>query len=217
MKGEVVYLTSKEAIDFLLPKHYSGRKPQISLAFGWRIDGELKAVITYGKPASWALCRGVCGVENSEYVYELNRLCREDDLKEPLSQFVSATLRRISNLKNWIVVSYADSGANHNGYIYQATNFIYTGKTKERLQFHTPGGHSRHGDKNSNLREVRTAKHRYIYFATKDKKLKKQWQSQLNYVSLPYPKEESKNYELGTYLLPTVVTFENAKQMMGGK
>lgn len=208
MKGVVVYLTSQQAIDFLLPRHYSGRKPQISLAFGWLIDGKLKAVITYGKPASWALCQGICGIKNSKNVYELNRLCREDDLTEPLSQFVAATLRRISNLKNWIVVSYADSGANHNGYIYQATNFIYTGKTKERLQFHTPGGHSRHGNKNSNLREIRTAKHRYIYFATKDKKLKKQWQLQLNYAALPYPKEESKNYQLGTYLTPSVVTFK---------
>ena len=214
MKGEVVYLTSKEAIDFLLPKHYSGRKPQISLAFGWRINGDLKAVITYGKPASDALCKGVCGDENSKYVYELNRLCREDDLKEPLSQFVSATLRRISNLKNWIIISYADSGANHNGYIYQATNFIYTGKTKERLDFHVPGGHSRHGNKNSNLRQIRTAKHRYIYFATSNKKLKKDWQEKLNYPILPYPKEKSEIYELGTYLMPTVITLENVEKQV---
>jgi len=212
MKGEVVYLTSKEAIDFLLPKHYSGRKPQISLAFGWIINDKLKAVVTYGKPASGALCKGVCGIENSKYVYELNRLCREDDLTEPLSQFVSATLRRISNGKNWIIISYADTGANHNGYIYQATNFIYTGKTKERLQFHVAGGHSRHGNKNSNLREIRTAKHRYIYFATSDKKLKTEWKLKLNYAIFPYPKEKSKTYELGTYLTPIVVNLENIRK-----
>ena len=29
------------------------------------------------------------------------------------------------------MVSYADSGMNHCGYIYQATNWIYTGATKE--------------------------------------------------------------------------------------
>ena len=27
-------ISSQEAIDFLLPKHYSGRKPQICKAFG---------------------------------------------------------------------------------------------------------------------------------------------------------------------------------------
>lgn len=209
MKGEIVTLTSKEATDFLLPRHYSGRKPAISWAFGWVIDGALKAVITYGKPASPSLCKGVCGVDNSQYVYELNRLCREDDLTEPLSQFVSATLRRLTWDKDLIIVSYADSGANHNGYIYQATNFLYTGKTKERLQFHVPNGHSRHGNKDSELREVRTAKHRYLYFGTRNKKLKKKWAEELNYSILPYPKEESKIYELGTILKPTVVNISS--------
>lgn len=210
MKGTIITLTSQEANEFLLPRHYSGRKPAISFAFGWVIEGVLKAVITYGKPASASLCKGICGQENSQYVYELNRLCREDDLTEPLSQFVSATLRRLS-AKDLIIVSYADSGANHNGYIYQATNFLYTGKTKERLQFHVPGGHSRHGSAESNLREVRTAKHRYVYFATKNKKLKKAWVEALNYPVESYPKEESKLYILGTVLKPTVVEYERGK------
>ena len=207
MKGKIITLTSKEATDFLMPRHYSGRKPSISYAYGWVIDDVLKAVITYGKPASASLCKGICGQDNSQYVYELNRLCREDDLTEPLSQFVSATLRRLAH-KDLIIVSYADSGANHNGYIYQATNFLYTGKTKERLQFHVPNGHSRHGNKESNLREIRTAKHRYVYFATKNKHLKKQWLADLNYPVQAYPKEESKLYELGTYLKPTVVILD---------
>ena len=62
-----------------------------------------------------------------------------------------------------------------------------------------------HGNKESNLREIRTAKHRYVYFATKNKHLKKQWLANFNYPVLPYPKEESKLYQLGTYLKPTVV------------
>ena len=44
MLGSVELITSKEAVDFLLPKHYSGRKPQMSKAFGWNIDNELVAV-----------------------------------------------------------------------------------------------------------------------------------------------------------------------------
>ncbi len=204
MKGEILTITSKEATEFLLPRHYSGRKPAISWAFGWFVDNELKAVITYGKPASPALCKGIAGQENSKYVYELNRLCRLDDFTEPLSQLVGATLRRLS-YENLIIVSYADAGVNHNGYIYQATNFIYTGKTKERLQFHVPNGHSRHGNADSEFREVRTPKHRYVYFATKDKKLKKQWKQNFAYPVLPYPKEESKTYTLGEYFKPQVV------------
>lgn len=207
MLGSVEYIDRKTAIDFVLPKHYSGRKPPISWAFGWRHQGELKAVVTYGKPASNTLCNGICGIEYADRVYELNRLVRLDDWDQPLSQFVSATLRRIS-IENLIVVSYADTGANHNGYIYQALNFLYTGQTKERLEFHVPDGHSRHGSKDSPYRQVRTAKHRYVYFASKNKKLKSAWKDALKYPILPYPKDASKEYTLGTVLRPTVVEYK---------
>ena len=42
-----------------------------------------------------------------------------------------------------------------------------------------------------------SAKHRYVYFCTSDKKLKKQWKEALNYPILPYPKGDNENYELG--------------------
>jgi hypothetical protein len=45
----------KEAISFLLPRHYSGRKPSITYAFGYYEDEVLKAVCTFGKPASNSL------------------------------------------------------------------------------------------------------------------------------------------------------------------
>lgn len=201
MKGEILYLTAKEAWDFLKPKHYAGRKPQISKAFGWEIDGELVAVCTFGKPASPSLCKGVCGDENSKYVYELNRLCRIEELELQLSQFVSACLRILKD-ENWIIVSYSDTGMNHNGYIYQACNFIYTGCTKQRTDKYVENGkHSRHydNDKQGEYRVVRTAKHRYIYFATRDRKLKRTWANSLNYPICSYPKGENKNYILGEY------------------
>lgn len=207
MKGKIAYLTAKEAWDFLKDKHYAGRKPQISKAFGWEIDGKLVAVCTFGKPASPTLCTGICGKEHSQSVYELNRLCRVDDLTEPLSQFVSACLRRL-RAENWIVVSYSDTGMHHNGYIYQACNFIYTGQTKQRTDKYTENGkHSRHydNDKQGEYRVVRTAKNRYVYFATKDKRLKGKWQSSLNYPIMPYPKAENENYILGEFQKPIIV------------
>lgn len=57
MRGEVVGLTAGEATEFLLPRHYSGRVPSISRAFGWKVDGKLQAVCTFGKPASHSLMR----------------------------------------------------------------------------------------------------------------------------------------------------------------
>ena len=176
MKGRVEYLDYQTAIDFLLPRHYSGRVPSISQAFGWYIDGELKAVCTFGKPASPAPCKGVCGERWKDNVYELNRLCRTDDLDQPLSQFVSACLRRL-RANNWIIISWAGMGMNHQGYIYQACNVIYTGCSKKRTDpWSADGKHARHikcGEEE--YRVVRFPKHRYVYFCTHSKSIMKQW------------------------------------------
>ncbi len=173
----------------------------MSVAFGLYELGNLVAVCTFGKPASASLCYGICGKENSPHVYELNRLCRVESYSAPLSSFVSHCLREIKP-RNWIIVSYADRGMNHNGYIYQATNFLYTGFTKERTDKYTEGNkHSRHYDNSAqgNKRKVRTSKHRYVYFATSHKPTKKKWLNALNYPVLPYPKEVNQRYTLGEY------------------
>lgn len=197
------------AIDFLLPRHYSGRKPQIKWAFGWYDNDRLMAVCTFGKPASNTLCDGICGKENSKYVYELNRLCREDDLKEQLSQFVSKCLKWLKHV-NVIVVSYSDTAMNHHGYIYQACNFLYTGVTKERTDKYTPGNkHSRHynNGEQGGYRKVRSSKHRYVYFCTNSKIQKQYWMESLRYKVLDYPKgDNNDNYTLGEYLQPTIIT-----------
>lgn len=215
-KGSIVQIDYETAIKFLLPKHYSGRKPVISKAFGWYDSSEhtnehLKAVCSFGKPASHWLCIGVCGKKHSADVYELNRLCRVEDWKEPLSYFVSYCLRQLKKY-NWIVVSYSDTGMNHHGYIYQACNFLYTGCTKERTDIWTPKGmHPRHyqdfkDDENqTKYRKVRTAKHRYVYFCTHDRKKLKEWQNDLTFPILPYPKGNNSNYILGEYMKDIII------------
>lgn len=205
-RGGFLKIEYKEAIDFLLPRHYSGRKPNIKFAFGVFCNDNLLAVCTFGKPASNTLCDGVCGKENSKYVYELNRLCRVDEYEKPLSEFVGWCLRQLKK-ENLIIVSYSDTGMNHNGYIYQATNFIFTGQTKQRLEFHVENGHSRHGNKNSGYRKIRTAKNRYVYFCAKDKRQKKRWTESLRYKICSYPKKENANYILGNFIKPTIVEY----------
>ena len=202
--GILIKLSYEEAIDFVMPKHYTGRIPVISKAFGWQVNGELVAVCTFGKPATPFICSGICGKEYSSSVYELNRLVRIEEFNGQLSEFVGACLRELSKL-NWIIVSYSDTGMNHHGYIYQACNFIYTGCTKQRTDKYN-GKHARHGtDNEDGIRQVRTAKHRYIYFCTRDKKLKKLWNKLLKYPILPYPKGDNKNYDLGNVYYPALI------------
>ena len=187
----------KLAHDFILNKHYAQRLPNIKYAFGYfNCDNELMGILTIGKPASNSLCKGVCGEEYSKYVYELNRLCLDGNyIQNVLSHFVGKCLRLLKK-ENIILVSYSDKSMNHNGYIYQATNFIYTGSTKERTDKYVPDGkHSRHYTEEFNhLRTFRSSKNRYIYFIGK---MKKEFLNNLKYEILPYPKNENKRYILG--------------------
>ena len=190
-------IKSQETYDWLLNKHYAKRIPSICYAFGLYRDSILVGILTVGKPASPNLCDGICGKEYSYAVYELNRLCVNEGLdKNALSYFVGRALTFFRT--GFIIVSYADEGQNHHGYIYQATNWIYTGKTKERTDIGSEDGtHSRHYDKDIDYklnRKKRTAKHRYVYFAGR-KKLTKKYRLALKYPVLPYPKGDNKRYD----------------------
>ena len=197
MKYSVKSIKSFECNDWLLNKHYAKRIPSISFSFGlYDSTNILQGVCTIGKPPSPSLCDGVCGKENSKYVYELNRLCVNEGLpKNTLSMFVGKILTLLPKM---ILVSYADTSQNHNGYIYQATNWVYTGATKQRTDIgHEDGTHSRHYDKKldySKNRKFRSSKHRYIYFIG-SKNDKKSFLKQLNYGMHDYPKGENKRYD----------------------
>ena len=205
--SEIAY---DEAVAFLLPRHYSGRKPVVSKAFGLIDDGVLQAVITYGKPASPSVCVGICGKEYSGNVYELNRMCRSEEYRKPLSHFVSSTLRMLKPF-DWIVVSYSDTAMNHHGYVYQACNFLYTGTSAPHADKYVPegSGHNRHAEsfdvRKDEFSVERSIKHRYVYFCTKSKRLKREWMESLRYPVLPYPKGDNSNYELGRFIGKTVV------------
>lgn len=194
---EIKKIEPKLTYDFILNKHYAQRKPSISLAFGLYINEKLEGILTIGKPASNSLCEGICGKEYKSYVYELNRLCVNENLpKNTLSKFVGGVLKQLKDTKI-ILVSYADKGANHHGYIYQATNWIYTGKTKERTDKYVPNGkHSRHYTNEFNhLRKIRSSKFRYVYIPNKG--FRKECLKIMNYKIEPYPKGDNKCYVLG--------------------
>lgn len=220
MIGRVEQIPSSVATEFLLPRHYSGRKPQICVAFGWIVNNRLEAVCTFGKPATPHLCENILGGGYKDSVYELNRLCRNEDFKEPLSCFVGACLRRL-RVNNWIIVSYSDTAMHHNGYIYQATNFMFTGTTHERTDVYTgESKHSRHytkEDMDCGLRKVRSPKNRYVFFATRDKRLKKKWLEELKFPILPYPKAENQNYTLGEYIQETIIDTHTGERHLADK
>ena len=189
----------EETKPFLLGVHYARRMPCITDAFGLFVNGELIGCVTYGVPASRPLCIGIAGVKNSDHVLELNRLCilPEYNGKNYASYLVSKSLKMLPN--GTFVVSYADTAWSHVGYIYQATNFLYTGMSAKRNDTYQPNGaHPRAYDKNnhSDLKQTRSAKHRYVYLVG-DRRTKRKMLEDLRYPVLDhYPKGDERKYDI---------------------
>ena len=195
----------KTAMAMVVSKHYLHRKSPCSYAFGFfeTETNKMIGVITYGKPASPPLCKGICGIEESKSVMELTRLYIDDCTpKNTESWFIGQTIKRV---KEEIIVSFADTSAHHLGTIYQATNFIYTGLSDKHVLWEYIGMgnvHARHWAKEYGgvnaaklalgddlIRKERPRKHRYIYF-NGSKKRKKELKEKLKYIIQPYPKRE---------------------------
>lgn len=189
----------EETKNFILFIHYARRMPCIQYAFGL-FDGDYPypvGVVTYGQPASPMLCKGVAGEENRKNVLELNRLVLYPEYNggNYASFLVGNSLKLLPH--GTFVVSYADWGGwHHVGYVYQATNWLYTGMTKPRTDKYSESGHARHYAVGETRRQERTAKHRYV-FLVGDKRDVKRMRKQLNYpVINEYPKGDSEHYDL---------------------
>ena len=207
----VLPIPSEEATPWLLAKHYAKRLCPISYAFGAYRDTKLIGVVTYGTPASAPLRSGVCGPEWADKVLELNRLCCENS-KNVASTLVGRSLRLLP--KPSVVVSYADTAQGHVGYIYQATNFLYTGLSAKRTDWKIKGREHLHGatvadesrgqeNRAEWMREKygddfyledRPRKHRYV-FPCGNAKQREQIRAALRYAVEQYPKGESKHYD----------------------
>jgi len=193
---------------FILDIHYAKRMPSITYSFGLYFNNELVGVVTYGSPASQSLCKGIAGDEYKKIVLELNRLVLKNNIKNEASYLVGNSFKLLP--KPSIIVSYADTNQNHSGYIYQATNFIYTGLSDKRTEWRmkNTNKHSKticeqytleERKNNPDKFEVvdRPRKHRYIYFIG-NKKDKKQIFKQLKYPIMEYPKFKNTNYKTNT-------------------
>ena len=210
---QVLPIKTVEVEPWLLRKHYAKRMCPISYAFGLYKNKQLIGIVTYGIPSSSTLRMGICGSEYIDYVIELNRLCC-DNQPNMASMLVGKSLQMLP--KPLIVVSYADIEQGHVGYVYQATNFIYTGLSAKRTDWKIKGMEHLHGatiadmsrgqeNRAEWMREKfgddfylqdRSRKHRYIFFLG-NKYEKQAMLKALKYTIEPYPKGESKKYDDG--------------------
>lgn len=201
--------------------HYSGKCPGIKYCHGLFEDGKMVGVVVYSQPASYTLCEGVCGKDYKKQVVELARLVIDTPADNAASFLVGRSLRA---LPNHVVVSYADCNdhVGHIGYVYQATNWIYTGLSSAEPTYvleadHPSGlkagtvisytrrhidvkarelgfnwGHNASSGPGISRRKTK-GKHRYVYF-TGDRRFVKVATKHLRYPILPYPKGQTRRH-----------------------
>lgn len=195
----------------VLKHHYSGRVPGIKFCWGLWIGSELVGCVVYSVPASYTLCKGVCGPEYKTNVLELSRLVIVTKRENAASLLVGTSLRELGRAESWVIVSYADCNQHvgHIGYVYQATNWLYTGHgNAEPLWQHPETGEvvsytRRHIDDKARkfglewtdlVKIKQVGKHRYVTFAG-NRCFKKQARAVLRYKVLPYPKGPTARHE----------------------
>jgi hypothetical protein len=218
MNYKVKSIDYQDCKEWFLKKHYAHRIPPIEFCFGLYDKDMLIGVCSYGTPVSSVLR----DLFESYKLYELNRLVINENMpKNTLSYFVSKTLNLLP--KPCVLVSYADTSQNHHGYIYQATNWIYTGLSAKFMDYMVKGMEHLHGasifdmsrgreNRVQYLRnkfgdrlymKERPRKHRYFYFVG-NKRQKRQMLNELPYDIQPYPKGENKRYDAS--YKPTIQT-----------
>jgi len=208
-KYKVESIDSEQCKEWLLYKHYAKRIPSIEYSFGLFENNILQGICTFGCPPRV--------MNNGESIFkdfrvktlELNRLCVNEGLeKNTLSFFVSKALKLIP--KPSCIVSYADFSFGHNGYIYQATNWIYAGLNQIHERQIFLDGKEIHPRTACSMgftsisewaaKEPRvtlgeyTKKHRYFNFLGNKNEIQKM-KSEFIYQIFPFPKGDNKRYD----------------------
>ena len=137
-------IEASQTHDWYLHKHYAHTIPSITYAFGlFNKNNEMIGVCSFGHPIAPFLISRAFNGKYQDCFFELNRLCVNDGQPlNVLSFFVSQCLKQLP--KPMVIVSYADSSHNHHGYIYQATNWIYTGLSAKFQDYMVKGYENMH-------------------------------------------------------------------------
>lgn len=193
-------VTKSQVFDFCDRWHYSGHDGSAHYKYGLYHEGILYGVITYNLPTR-DVCESVFGPEAWDNVIHMGRLCMSDEApRNSESRLISLSLKSLqeNHPKVWAVVTYAALDAGHVGYVYQATNALYTGTGGDQTFYCDADGLRRSTNKvNRTLAKAKgwtvhkgLLKHRYIYVLG-NKAERRARMKMLKYEVLPYPKGDT--------------------------
>jgi hypothetical protein len=208
MTFSVISIDKKTADRFVIAKHYSRRASIFWAGFGLIEDNKIMGVVVYGQPSPPV--QRFAFIERDFRLYELSRLVIQTSTKNAASFLVGNSLKLLE--KPSAVVSYADMEQSHCGFVYQATNWMYTGATVSHDHAYLVDGKRVHPitlrdrgisdpkrwAKENGIETIKPApKHRY-FFLNGSRSQKKEMKERLKYsVINKYPKCDPVRYDDG--------------------
>jgi hypothetical protein len=192
--------STEDVREFARRYHYTGLGNSATWRWGLWHGVTLLGVVSYNLPTQ-RTCASVFGPTHAHRVWHMGRLILADAApRNSESRLIGGSLRAIRRdfPDVWAVVTFAASDVGHVGYVYQATNAIYTGTGGYSAYFLDANGDRRgtllHGwvsrERAQALgwtRHEDGVKHRYVYvLGTKGQRAARI--RQLRLPVLPYPK-----------------------------
>ena len=116
---------------YIATYHYSQSMPDSTrFVFAGYLGNALAGIITYGMGSNHSqYAYLIPDIEKGEYL-EITRIWSPDDMpKNTESKLIAESLKMLPK-KVRLIVTFADEMQNHQGYIYQASNFYYCGMTE---------------------------------------------------------------------------------------
>ena len=204
-KYKVRSIDTAQVKEWCLYKHYAKKIPSvIQYTFGcFDADNLMIGVAVFGLAGNSNLN------ELEGYpIIELTRLILNDEKEKNVTSYFVSQCLKIMPHKGY-VISFADANQNHHGYIYQATNFIYTGLsaaaevyTNGTVEMHSKTFSDKYGRRDKAFAKengfeiiTKQPKHRY-FFILNDKRetIKMKQILQDKFGIQKYPKGENTNY-----------------------
>lgn len=194
---------TRDVEEFCRRYHYTGRGGSAMWRWGLWHGATLMGTIAYNMPTR-ATCESVFGPDHFDKVWHMGRLAMaEESPRNSESRLIAGSLKAIQSGHPdiWAVLTFAAVSAGHIGYVYQATNALYTGTGGDAAYLVDTKGQRRATNQGVRLtiaeiaergwRQVKEPpKHRYLYVLG-NKTQRKERMRLLRLPSLPYPKAES--------------------------
>lgn len=192
---------TRDVQEFSRRYHYTGTGGNASWRWGLWHSATLLGIVAYNLPTR-ETCESVFGPEHFDKVWHMGRLAMADDApRNSESRLISGSLKAIArdHRNVWGVLTYAATDVGHIGYVYQATNALYTGTGGHSVIYIDTDGRRRSDYYSSQYVSTTAArekgwtvrdggpKHRYLYVLG-SKTERRQRMKALRLPTLPYPK-----------------------------